>query len=185
MSFYTSPASKFKFKALPGSDQEKKAFLTGFIKAVAEAPLSATEKVAWIKYANQAPPPVPPGADGGGDDDGGVEPVAGPGPGFVPEGAPEEQQIQQLLAALPGETIEDKLHAAAVALLEAQQAGAGDDSGVEDDGTGVEQGGGQLDPSIIQQLMSQQGPPQPAPGGPPPGGGQKPPPGAPPKGPQG
>lgn len=184
MSFYTSPASKFKFQNLPDNKpNSKKAFVTGFIRAIAEAPLSATEKLAWVKYAGNVPPPGPggPEEEGGGD----VDPVAGPGPGFVPEGAGDEQAIQQLLEALPGNTMEEKLHAAAVALLQAQQEGAGDDGGVEDDGSGVESGDGQLDPAIIQQLMGQQGPP---PGGPqPPQGGPPPqqPPGAPPKGPQG
>lgn len=147
----------------------KKAFVTGFIRAIAEAPLSATEKLAWVKYAgNVPPPPGPDGPDNGGGD---IDPVAGPGPGFVPEGAGEEQAVQQLLDALPGNSMEEKLHAAAVALLQAQQEGAGDDSGVgdpgagvgdggvEDDGTGIESGDGQLDPALIQQLMSQQGPP--------------------------
>lgn len=188
MSFYTSPAGKFKFQNLPDNKpNSKKAFVTGFIRAIAEAPLSATEKLAWVKYAgNVPPPPGPGGPDNGGGD---IDPVAGPGPGFVPEGAGEEQAVQQLLDALPGNSMEEKLHAAAVALLQAQQEGAGDDSGVgdpgagvgdggvEDDGTGIESGDGQLDPALIQQLMSQQGPP--------PQGGPQPPPGAPPKGPQG
>lgn len=202
MSFYTSPAGKFKFNALPDNgSKNKKAYVIGFAKAVAGSNMSATEKVAWLKYANNlppgAPPPgagpggPPPGAGPGGP--GGPEPVAGPGPGFVPEGAPDEQAIQQLLEALPGETPEEKLHAAVMALLEAQDAGAGDDGGVEDDGTGVEDG--ELDPALIQQLLGgQQGPPPgaapgpgagPRPPGPPQGGGQRPPPGAPPKGPQG
>lgn len=207
MSFYTSPAGKFKFNALPDNgSKNKKAYVIGFAKAVAGSDMSATEKVAWLKYANNLPPGAPPpgagrggpppgaGPGGPGGPVGDPEPVAGPGPGFVPEGAPDEQAVQQLLEALPGETPEEKLHSAVMALLEAQDAGA-DDGGVEDDGTGVEDG--ELDPALIQQLLGgQQGPPPgagpgpgpgagPRPPGPPQGGGQRPPPGAPPKGPQG
>lgn len=174
MSFYTSQAKSFKFQKMPDNKPNtKRAYAFGFIRAVATSPLSAAEKVAWMKYAAEAMPP--------GDEEGGVEPVAGPGPGFVPEGAPEEQQVQQLLEALPGNTAEEKLHAAVMALLEAQQAGgeAGGDAGaggIEDSGGGIEGPGGQIDPQLLQQLLSQGGPA----GGPPPMPPQLPPAGQPP-----
>lgn len=194
MSFYTAPASKFKFDNLPNNQpKSKKAFVTGFVRAIAEAPLSAVEKLAWVKYANNVPPgpggpppgagaPPPGGLGAPGGPEEGAEPVAGPGPGFLPEGAGDEQAIQQLLEALPGNTPEEKLQSAVMALLEAQEGGAGGDGGIEDDGTGIESGDGELDPALVQQLMAMQGPPQgqrPPPGGPP----QQPPPGGPPKGP--
>lgn len=168
MSFYTAQSKSFKFPNMPDNKPStKRAFALGFVRAVAAAPLSANEKVAWMKYAAGAlPPGGPPEDDGGGGE---VEPVAGPGPGFVPEGAPEEQQIQQLLEALPGNSPEEKLHSAVVALLEAQQAGGeggGPDGGVEDPNGGIEGPGGQIDPQILQQLLSQGGGQA---GGPPPG----------------
>jgi len=174
MSFYTAQSKSFKFPSMPDNKpRTKRAFALGFVRAVAASPLSANEKVAWMKYAAGAMPPGgPPGDDGGGE----VDPVAGPGPGFVPEGAPEEQQIQQLLEALPGNSAEEKLHAAVVALLEAQQGGGGDAGGVEDPGGGVEGPGGQIDPALLQQLLSQGG----GQAGGPPGGGQA---GGPPPGP--
>lgn len=162
MSFYTGPAKSFKFQHMPNNrptkPNTKRAFALGFVKAISAAPLEAGEKVAWIKYAAEALPT-----------DEGVEPVAGPGPGFVPEGAPEEQQVQQLLEALPGNSPEEKLHAAVLALLEAQQAGAGEDGGVEDPAGGVEPPGRQIDPALLQQMLSQGGPAAGAPPMPPQG----------------
>ncbi len=164
MAFYTSKSKEFSFPDLPDNKKSKKAFVCGFIGAIASSPLSATEKVAWLKYANELP--VPPG--GGGPEE--IDPVAGPGPGFLPEGAPEEQQIQQLLEALPGNTPEEKLQSAVMALLEAQQGGGGEmggaPGGVEGPETGVEEEGGQLDPALLQQLLSQTQGGAPGPGGP-------------------
>ena len=198
-------SSGYKFPALPDNGSKtktKKAYLTGFVNAITGSSMSAVEKVAWLKYAAASPggPPPPPGAGGPPPDAGGMDPVAGPGPGFVPEDGAvggagpqvDPAMIQQILASLPGNSPEEKLQAAVEML--AQQGGGGA-PGVEDAGSGVEPGapdqmtdggdgggapgggGGQVDPALIQHLMSQMG----GAGGPPPGGPQ-PPPGGPPQG---
>lgn len=186
MSFYTDSAKKFKFEPLPNNtNKTKKAFITGFANAVAATNLSAYEKVAWLKYAAEQLPQQMPGDEG-------LNPVEGPGPGFMPEGAGmgggggEEAQIQQLLESLPGNTPEEKLQAAVMMLMEQQQQqggpAPGGGAGIEPDADnmmgGQEGGQPQIDPALLQQLLSQGGgqegagmPPQPGmpPQGKPPG----------------
>lgn len=175
MSFYTEQAKSFKFPSLPGTskgksccDNNKKeaAFTHGFVSAVLSAQLSPYEKVAWLKYAAEMPPGGP-GGPGGGD----IQPVEGPGPGFVPEqggepggegGDVSPEEIQQILASLPGNSIEEKLHNAVMALANMQhegQEGPGQE-GAEQGGPGG--GAGGIDPALLQHLMSGAG----GPGGP-------------------
>lgn len=156
MSIYTENAKKFKFDNVPNNEKKtKEAYLRGFTSAALEAPLSAAQKLACIKYA----------ADQAGGD---IQPVQGPGPGFVPEGAEggeaedagggDEAMLQQLIQSMPGNTPEEKLHAAVMLLAQSQGGPApGGGEGIEPDQDDAGQGGGQVDPSIIAHLLGGQG----------------------------
>lgn len=171
MAFYsdstTENAKKFKFPALPGngSKVKKEAFISGFLGAVTSANMSAGEKVAWLKYAADQMPTMGQGQP--------PQPVEGPGPGFMPEGAegPGAEstegglppELQQILEALPGNSVEEKLHSALIALAALEGPG-GAGGGIEPGAgmtpggdAGAEGGGGQIDPALLQQLLSQQG----------------------------
>lgn len=162
MAFYTDKAKKYKFPSLPdnkGGNSKEAAFARGFMTAIAGSGISAAEKVAWFKFAAEQLPP--PGGQPGGEPP--LQPVEGPGPGLMPEGGPEaggagpgDEEIQEILASLPGNTAEEKLQSA-VMLLASQGAG-GQPGGPEEGGPGMGGPGGPegagLPPELMQQLMS-------------------------------
>lgn len=193
MSYFTEDAKKFRFPSLPDNGSKKKqAYVMGFAKAVAASQLSPGEKVAWLKYAAQQVPsqdpsapggPLPPQQDPGAPmDDGGGDPLAAEANGGAPGG--DDEVAQQILQSLPGNSVEEKLHAAVMILAQMQ---GGDQAVLPGAGPGIEPGGmdpaaeageaaggpgsgdpdgaGGIDPAVLQQLLSQMG----GAGGPPPG----------------
>ena len=151
MAFFTANTKSFKFPDLPNNKgRTKSAFVTGFANAVAGSKLGPSEKLAWLKYAAEQLPQGPAQEE--------INPVEGPGPGFMPEGqegppgggGEDAAALEQLLASLPGNTPEEKLQAAVELIMQLEG-----------------QGGGQpgQGPEIPQGPQGMQGPPPGPPAG--------------------